>query len=303
MDKVSVVIPTYNYGRFIAQALESVFAQTLPPGEIVVVDDGSTDDTENEVRKFGGTVRYIRQENKGVCAARNNGAANCSGEYIAFLDADDIWEPEKLEKQIAKFGEDPEIGLVHCGMREFDSETGETVGIRTEGMEGCVADELLLWERPVIVGPGGTIVVSREAFDAVGGFDERMKVGEDWDFCYRVARKYKVGFVPEPLVNYRIHGAAAHRNVREMERGMGLFYEKAFADGDKQVRSLRPRALGNYHRVLAGSYFRSGSYIDFIRHALKSIWYRPSGIGYFAAFPMRRFAQQGNAGGTDRVDG
>ncbi len=97
--------------------------------------------------------------------------------------------------------------------------------------------------------------------------------------------------VREPLVNYRSHGAAAHRNVGDMERGMGLFYEKAFAVGGDVLR-LRRRALGNYNRVLAGSYFRAGQYGDFFRTAAKSIWYRPSGIGYFAAFPLRRFRKQ-----------
>lgn len=284
---LSVIIPAYNYGRFIAEAIESVLVQTMRPVEIVVVDDGSTDDTAEMVARFGDAVKYIRQENAGVCIARNRGVAESNGELIAFLDADDIWEPTKLEKQVAKFAEDARIGLVHCGMREFDSESGETIAMHLDGMEGSVADALLLWEQPVIVGPGGTIMVSRKAFDEAGGFDPRMACGEDWDLCYRIARKYKVGFTPEPLVNYRSHGAAAHRNVREMELGMGLFYEKAFAEGGDVLR-LRRRALGNYNRVLAGSYFRSGNYADFLRTATKSIWFRPASIGYFAAFPFRR---------------
>lgn len=292
MDRVAVVIPTYNYGRFIAKALESVFAQTLPASEVIVVDDGSTDDTENEVKKFGKKVKYIRQENMGVCRARNNGVANSSSELIGFLDADDIWESEKLEKQIAKFKEDRDIALVHCGMREFDSKTGETITLRIEGLEGSVADELLLWERPVIVGPGGTIVVKRDAFEKAGGFDEDMIVGEDWDFCYRIAREFKVGFVAEPLVNYRNHGVNAHKNVAEMERGMARFYEKAFAAGDSRVLKLKRRAYGNYHQVLSGSYFQSGDFSRFLRHAAASIWNRPSNVGYFASFPLRRMKRK-----------
>ncbi len=291
-SSVSVIIPSYNYGRFIAEAIGSALGQSLAPQEIIVVDDGSADDTAEVVAEFGDAVRYIRQENAGVCVARNSGVAESSGELIAFLDADDIWEPTKLEKQAALFERDGRIGLVHCGMREFDSDTGETIALHIDGMEGEVADELLLWERPVIIGPGGTIMVSREAFEAAGGFDPRQKCGEDWDMCYRIARRYRVGFVREPLVNYRSHGAAAHRNVREMERGMGLFYEKAFAEGGPKVAALRRRALGNYNRVLAGSYFRAGKYGDFLRTAAKSVWYRPAGIWYFAAFPLRRFGKQ-----------
>jgi len=285
--KVSVVIPTYNYGQFIAGAIEGALEQTRPPDEIVVVDDGSIDNTEIIVSEFGTEVRYIKQDNAGVCAARNKGVAESCGELIAFLDADDIWEPTKIEKQLAKFVQDPEIGLVHCGMREFDSATGETVGMIIDGQEGWIADELVLWERPAIVVSGSATMVSRKAFDEAGGYDTRLKVGEDWDFCYRVARRFKVGFVREPLVNYRSHGAAAHRNVGEMERGMSLFYEKAFADGG-DVLSLKNRALGNFHRIIAGSYFQAGDYGAFMRHAVKSIWRRPSGIGYFLGFPVRR---------------
>lgn len=290
---ISIIIPTFNYGRFIAEAIQSALGQTLKPVEVIVVDDGSTDDTAEVVERFGDRVRYIRQENAGVSMARNNGVAASRGELIAFLDADDIWEPTKLERQAEKFAADSEIGLVHCGMREFDSESGETIAMLTEGMEGEVADELLLWDRPVIVGPGGTIMVSRKAFEEAGGFDPRMACGEDWDLCYRIARSYKVGFVPEPLVNYRSHSAAAHRSVKAMEAGMKLFYEKAFGEGGDVLR-LKNRSLGNYHKVLAGSYFQSGSYADFARHTVKSIWYRPSGIGYFAGFPLRRFQKQRN---------
>jgi len=301
MNSVSVVIPTYNYGRFIADAIGGALGQTLEPFEIIVVDDGSTDDTEKVVRGFGDRVRYIRQENAGVCASRNRGVAESKGEYVAFLDADDIWLPEKLEKQIAKFAEDRDIGLVHCGMREFDGETGDTIQLHLDGGEGSIADNLLLWKEPVIVGPGGTVVVTREAFEKSGGFDTEMKVGEDWDFCYRMARKFKVGFVPEALVNYRSHSASAHRNVNEMERGMTRFYKKAFDSADAETLKLKSRAYGNFHRVMAGSYWHSGRIGKFAAHAAKSLWYCPAGIGYFAAFPLRRFRNPvATAPGSDK---
>lgn len=291
MSSVSVVIPTYNYGRFIAEAIKSALDQTLKPIEVIVVDDGSTDDTAEIVRGFGEAVRYIRQENAGVCAARNRGVAESSGELIAFFDADDTWEPTKIEKQTALFSSDPQIGLVHCGMREFDSETGVTLDFLLDGLDGWVADELLLWEEPVITGPGGAIMVPRKVFDEVGGFDTRLKVGEDCDFCYRVARRYKVGFVREPLVNYRSHPAAAHHDVRAMEHGASVFYQKAFAEGG-DVLKLKSRSYGNLHRVLAGSYFQSGDYASFAKHAVKSIWNRPANLGYFLEFPLRRLRKE-----------
>ena len=286
---VSVVIPTYNYGRFIVEAINSVLAQTRPPLEIIVVDDGSTDETTAIVAAFGDRVRYIRQDNAGVCAARNRGVMESSSDLIAFLDADDTWEPTNLEKQLARFESAEEIGLVHCGMREFADETGETIRLYLDGGEDGVADNLLLWEGPMIVGPGA-VTVSREAFDHVGGFDARMKVGEDWDFCYRVARSFQIAFVAEPLVNYRNHNAAAHRNVENMERGMLLFYKKAFATDDPEILKLRRRAYGNFHKVMAGSYLHSRRIGKFLSHAAKSIWMRPGNLEYFFRFPMRRVA-------------
>lgn len=285
---ISVVIPTYNYGRFISEALDSVFVQTLRPSEVIVVDDGSEDETERVVGSFGDKVIYIRQENQGVCAARNTGVARSSCELISFLDADDYWEPVKLQMQFERFENDPELGMVHCGMREFDGESGSTVALHLDGGEDDVADSLLLWNGPVIVGPGGTIMVKRLAFDQVGGFDPEMKVGEDWDFCYRIAREFRIGFVRRPLVNYRSHSASAHRNVEEMERGMSRFYEKAFATEDKRILQMKRRAFGNFHRILAGSYFRSRNYLSFGRHLALSLLNDPLSVSYFAKFPLRR---------------
>lgn len=280
---VSVVIPTYNYGRFIKDAISSVLDQTRSASEIVVVDDGSTDETAAVVAAFGKAVRYIHQDNAGVCAARNRGVSESTGELIAFLDADDTIEPSNLEKQVARFESDDEIGLVHCAMREFADETGETIRLHMKGGEAHVADNLLLWDGPLIVAPGA-VIVSRKAFDRVGGFDTRMKVSEDWDFCYRVARLFEVGFVAEPLLNYRSHPASAHHNLENMERGMLMFYEKAFATDDPEILKLRRRAYGNYHRIMAGSYLHSRRIGKFFWHAARSIWMRPANLEYFLPF-------------------
>ncbi len=287
-QKISVVIPTYNYADFISEAVESVLAQTFPVFEIIVVDDGSNDNTEEVIKQFGDKVKYIKQRNGGVCAARNNGVENAGGDFIAFLDADDVWFPEKIEKQMAKFAEDTKIGLVHCRMREFDTESGETMRLHLEGEEGWVADGLLLFDKTIIIGCGGSIIVSRKAFETVGGFDTNLKVGEDWDFCYRIARKFKVGFVREILVDYRYHGNNSHLNVREMDRSMKIFYEKAFDTDDKSILRLRRKSYGNFYKILAGSYFTAGNYQQFVIYSLKSLWLMPENISHFLAFPLRR---------------
>ncbi len=274
-SSLSVIIPTYNYGRFLAEAIESALVHEEKPLEVIVVDDGSTDDTENVVQTFGDRIVYIRQENAGVSVARNRGASAARGEILAFLDADDILEPTFVAKQLEKFDQDPELGFVHCGMREFDSETNRTLKLHLEGGSTNIENNLLLWEGPSFV---HGITVRKEIFERVGGFDVNIKVAEDWDFCYRVARIGKVGFVPEALYNYRMHSDGAHFDVEKLKYGMTIFYEKAFDTNDRDVLKYRRRALGNFHKVIAGSYLQSGQYGKFLPHLIKSVIYRPSQV-------------------------
>ena len=123
---------------------------------------------------------------------------------------------------------------------------------------------------------GGTIVVRREIFE-VGGYDTNLRNGEDWEFCFRVAKQAKVGFVAEPLVNYRMHGANSHKNVKEMERSTLIAWSKVFDGSDPEIERLRARSYGNLHKVLAGSY--QGDYAGFLRNVLKEPWCRPSYLG------------------------
>ena len=284
MKEISVVIPTYNYGRFVREAIDSVLAQTCAPLEIVVVDDGSTDDTEQIVRSYGDRVRYIRQENAGVAAARNTGIANARGEYIAFLDSDDVWLPEKLAKQLARFDSDPGLGLVYAGAERFD-ESG-TLSVELDGMEGWIAPELLRLERGVIASGSG-MLLPKQVAEEVGGFDADLQPSEDWDFCYRVALRHRIGFVPEVLVRYRQHGSGLHLDVPRMERAMMLALEKAFASRDPDIQSRRRRTYGRMHRILAGCYFHRGAGRPFLRHMLASLRDDPRNAAYFAAYPLR----------------
>ncbi len=286
MQKVSVVIPTYNYAYFIGEAIESILTQTIPVSEIIVVDDGSTDNTKQVIAAFGNKIRYLKKENGGVCSARNFGVKNSSGDFIAFFDADDISHPTKIEKQLAKFAEDAAIGLVHCGIREIDAD-GNIIQSNLDGKEGWVADEMLLL-KPVIIGPGGTIMVRREVIAAVGAFDEQLEIYEDWEFCYRIARKYKIGFVNEALIDYRLHGHNSHLNLEKMERSLKIAFAKAFETSDKKIQRLRRESYGNFYKILAGSYFHQGNYPLFVKNSLKSLWLKPGNIQYYFTSPVRR---------------
>ncbi|HSY52282.1 MAG TPA: glycosyltransferase [Thermoanaerobaculia bacterium] len=286
MKTISVIIPTYNYGRFLGEAIDSALAQSYSALEIIVVDDGSTDDTTRVLDAYGDRIRAIRQDNQGVGAARNAGIAAARGKYVAFLDSDDIWKPEKLERQIALFAADPDLGLVHCGAESFDNE-GKTLSVLLSGMEGWVASELLRLDREVITAPGSGTLVPKRVAEEIGGFDPRLQPSEDWDFCYRLAVRYRVGFVPEVLVRYRLHGSGIHLNIPRMENGMLMALGKAFLSPDPAVQSLRRHAYGRIHRVLAGCYFQTGEPRLFLRHMIKSLRYDPRNLPYFAAYPLR----------------
>lgn len=282
---ISVIIPAFNYARYLRDAIDSVLAQTYPALEVIVVDDGSTDDTPAVLAAYGDRIRVIRQQNQGVSAARNSGIAAARGEYVAFLDADDLWQPAKLEAQMARFDADPSLGLVHCGAESFDGK-GQTIHFWREGKQGRVAIDILRLE-PVIAAPGSNIAVPKRVAEEIGGFDTRMTGSEDWDFYYRVAERYAIGFTPEALVRYRIHANGAHHNIAEMEKGMLLALQKAFASSDPAVQSVRNLSYGRLHRVLAGCYFQARQPSPFARHALRSLRYDARNLGYFAAYPLR----------------
>ena len=295
MSAVSVVIPAYNHARYLPEAIESALAQTLPPHEVIVVDDGSRDDTPAVLEQYRARITIISQQNAGVSAARNHGVERSTGDFLAFLDADDVWLPSKLERQVECLREHPEAGLVHCGVQEIDT-AGQPLRLCQLGMESApdggeaVADEMLMFRRPTILGGGSGVMIPRRVFGEAGGFDLRLSTSADWDLYYRIARRHPVAFVPEPLLRYRLHGANMHGNIQAMEQDMLLAFRKAFAAETRPV--LRRRAYGSLHRVLAGSYFAAGHKRAFLRHSLLAICLTPGAAGYFLSYPLRQLRRQ-----------
>lgn len=288
---VSVIIPNYNYANYVREAIDSVLDQTYENVEIIVVDDGSKDGSKEILESYGNKIKAVFQENAGVSKARNNGVEQSKGEYLAFLDADDIWLPEKIEKQVELFEKDKSLGLVHVGVEDIDK-NGDVIETILNGLSGSVSHEFLLFERAVVLGGGSGMMIPRKVFDNIGGFDLELLTSADWDICYHICRRYEIGFVPKVLLRYRIHGSNMHGNITRMEREMLYAYEKAFKDEAEDVQNLKRKAYGNLHQVLAGSYYRAGQYSDFVRHTLKSIYLKPSNFAYFAAFPLRRLKKR-----------
>ncbi len=232
ISKIDVVIPVYNGANFIIDALNSVISQTLKPQNIFVIDDGSTDNTEEVVKNYASSstlpVTYIKKENGGPNSARNIGVQKSSADFLTFLDADDIWNRTKLEKQIALFKEStfPNLGLVYCDYCSVNEK-----GVLIEGayhvepsMSGKVFTQLL--QKNVISGSASAVMIKRECFDSVGFFDEALRASEDWDMWLRIAEKYDIDFVKEVLVNIRFHDKNAQKDIKKMFRNELMFYIK-----------------------------------------------------------------------------
>lgn len=277
---VSVIIPNYNYATYVGEAIDSVLAQDYPRVEIIVVDDGSSDDSRFVIESYGGSVKGIFQQNQGVSATRNTGIAASCGEFVAFLDADDVWMPTKLSRQMERFGESA-VGMVHAGVTEID-DSGTVIGENLAGREGRVSNDILAL-LPVILGGGSGVVVRRRILEEIGGFDTRLSTSADWELYYRIATKCEVAFIREPLVRYRVHGTNMHNNVEAMEHDLQIGFAKAFADKSAAAQAIKAEAIGRFHTILAGSYFHQARYLKFLSHALATIWHTPSNVGHFLA--------------------
>ncbi len=216
----SVIIASFNGEPFVGEALESVLAQSVPPLEVIVCDDGSSDGTVDVLCSFGDRIRCIRQTNQGVSAARNRAAAGARGRYLAFLDQDDLWERDFLRRQLEAFEEHPDRGLMYADSWVIDS-TGRVRGRRSQHLrfaEGRIFEALL---RGNFI-PIETLVMPSALFRELGGFRVDLSFLEDFDLCLRASRTHAVGFIPEPLARYRIHA----RNLSHDGAGIAGEYLK-----------------------------------------------------------------------------
>lgn len=212
MPKFSVIIPAYNCEKFIAETIESVFNQTYLDFEIIVIDDGSTDRTKSLINQYlSDKIIYIFQENQGVSIARNRGIDIAKGEYIAFLDCDDLWLPEKLEKQLELLEKKPQIALVFSDCYIIDSAGSILRRSFDKGNppRGEVFNELFM-ENFI---PLPTVVIRKKVFERIGGFDARFSIAADYHLLLRVAESFKIDFIDTPLAKYRIHQSNISQNV------------------------------------------------------------------------------------------
>lgn len=210
---VSVIMAAYNHSRYIDKAIASVLAQTWQDFELIVIDDGSTDATGQVVGQFGARVRYIRQENHGQGNARNRGIASTSGEYICFLDDDDLWEPEYLTTAMSAFRMHPSAAALYTGYRIIDSggQVLPEIGNRMVPPDQMY-DALKLggWFPPLVV------TVRKACLDRVGPLDEDLRGHDDWDLWLRIARSHTFRGISDVLARYRVHPGGFSANTERM---------------------------------------------------------------------------------------
>jgi glycosyltransferase involved in cell wall biosynthesis len=279
---VSVVVPAYNSVATIGEALDSVLAQTVPPHEIVVVDDGSTDGTAAVVARYAPGVRLVRQRNAGVGGARNRGVRETTGHWLVFLDADDILEREAIERQLAVAKRHPACALVGGSGVQFDS--GGTVSTSIIGPDlaarlasGVPSMRIAYTEivaRNPFTTPGQTMI-ARAAIERIGGFSERRWFSEDWDMWLRLANEHALFVHAAPVLRYRISstslsGPPNERMIRWALRRVPVIREHLTRATDERRELLLERLDEEVHSATMAAYYL-GRHVD-----------RRLGLGYLA---------------------
>jgi glycosyltransferase involved in cell wall biosynthesis len=252
--KVSVIMPSYNYARFLPVSIKSVLSQSYSNLELIITDDCSTDESREIVEHWKKldkrVVPVLHQVNQGLARARNSGLAVCSGEFVALCDADDIWNPGKLEAQMKCFERQPELGLVHSDGAIIDG-TGNLTGQRFSALYHGKSQKAsgylfeTLCERNFLCVP--TVILRREAIDYAGGFEENLRSLEDWVCWAKVSRKYPFHYIDDTLVQYRIHGAGLSSNPKGMAQNRVKafrFLLDTFSDIPSPLRSKMLYSLG-----------------------------------------------------------
>lgn len=274
---ISAVIPAYNASRYIAMAIDSVLDQTHKVDEIIVVDDGSTDNTPDIVAGYEARgVRYVRQHNQGSACARNAGVALASGKYIAFLDADDFWLPNKINLQLEIFRQSPDLALVSGDQIFWDQDRAfEKVREFSKRKWDGDSKKRIIFEN--IVGNPSMVMAKRSALQQAGLFDPEIKFGDDWDMWIRVSEIGEIGFVREPIAVYRWHKNSIsqnhqkeclasyrricrrgiHRSIAPLQRPMAYLRLVRHSDTVYHARAIRGRTVSALRRLLPGEASRN----------------------------------------------
>ncbi len=275
---VSVIIPMYNAAPYIRQTILSVLNQTYNHLEVIVMNDGSKDNSEQEVlqlQKEDSRVTYHYKPNSGVSDTRNKGIDLCNGEYIAFLDADDVWLPDNLEKKVNAINETGKQWVF--SLHESIDENNRQLDVSMSNFRPYnVVDNLLLWEGDVVPGPCSNIVVKKEFLGQDIRFDTSLSSPADRDICLQLGSKGEPFFINEKLWQYRLHSQSMTSVNFKVVDEMVRLYKKADERGWFSSPAIRRRALSNVNLILAGICSKFPSQRKRMPgFILRSVWYSP----------------------------
>lgn len=251
--RVSVIIPNFNYARYLSQSINSVLNQTYQNFELIVVNNGSTDNSIEVLNSFGDQIRIIDQINLGQSGARNSGLKAAEGEFIAFLDADDVWEIDKLEKQMALMSDTTK--LVYAGISQFSESSYLFEGVVLPQYRGDCSEHFINKPAVSIVLSGeSTALFSKSLIGLVGNFDLSLNSAAGWDFFRRCSKYTRFDFVNEPLTNYRIHESNMSRSIEGNISDIRNAYENIFKDKDWNIA---PRLARKISRQLEMNFMKT----------------------------------------------
>jgi glycosyltransferase involved in cell wall biosynthesis len=283
MPKVSVIIPCYNSEKTIRETLESVFAQNIQNFEIIIIDDGSSDGTKQIISEFGERVTTLYQDHQGPSAARNYGIREAKGEYLAFVDSDDLWLPEKLEKQLLCMQE-KKVLWCYCDCVCFRDQDQKNLGRYSQlfytPQEGWIGPELLMGN--CIASP--TPVIHRSLIDQCGTFDEfsNFFVGEDWEMWLRVAQAAEVVYLPDILAKYRVHTSSLSYAMDPQKN-----YTSCLAVIDKMTRlypqdflPIKDKATAHYAARISKSHWLRGDITEARKLIQQAVKLEPHILAY-----------------------
>lgn len=249
MPLISVVVPAYNVEKTIKETIQSILNQTFTDFELIVINDGSTDGTLGVVKTIEDTrLKVFSYENAGLPEARNRGIVRSTGEFITFIDADDLWTADKLELQLEALQKHPEAGLAYSWTSFMDSE-GKTFSKDVPVFfNGNVYPQLLVGN---FINSGSNVMLRRQAIESVGKFDASLKSIEDWEYWLRVAAKWPFVVIPKYQILYRQSPTSMASKVDVMENYSLLVIERSFQAAPAELQYLKKQSLANTYQYLA----------------------------------------------------
>lgn len=288
MPSVSVIIPAYNAEETILETIHSVQAQTYQDFEILVIDDGSKDRTVEIVKEVDDPrIKVFTYPNGGVSVARNRGIEKSTGEFLAFIDNDDLWTPDKLELQLQALDKRQNADAVYSWSVNMvdDGESRVFVAGSQPTVKGDIYTELLLGN---FIGNGSNILVRRKVIDEIGGYEPGLAFS-DWDFCLRTAAKFQFTVVPKVQILYRRAAGSMSSKVDAMEKAGLRALERNFASAPENYQHLRSRSLALHYRYCADLALHRDSTIAEIKYAQNKLW---SAVRLFPKLILENYAQK-----------